>query len=287
MKPFFNDHTSYGAILAMYIPILGGLIWLSFKKSLLNSLFSWGTLIVFLIAILLSYTRAAWLSLAIALLVMAIIILKIRFTTIMAISAILLILIGSYQTEILYRLEQNRTPSSKDFIDHAKSISNIRNDPSNLERLNRWSCAIRMFEERPVWGFGPGTFQFEYGAYQLSYEKTRISTNFGTNGNAHSEYLGPLAESGILGTLSFILIMVFTIITAVRVYSQSKDSKLRIIAVISLMALVTYWVHATLNDFLDTDKASAPYWGFIAILVALDIRNRMKKEEEKVQSLVE
>jgi putative inorganic carbon (hco3(-)) transporter len=279
MKPFFNDHTSYGAILAMYIPILGGLIWLNAKKSVLTSICCWGILIVFTIAVLLSYTRAAWISIGIALLVMAVIILKIRFTTILAISAIFILLVSSYQTEIRHRLEQNRTPSSKDFIDHAKSISNIRNDPSNLERLNRWSCALRMFRERPVWGFGPGTYQFKYGAFQLSYEKTRISTNFGTAGNAHSEYLGPLAESGLLGSLSFIFIIVFTVIAAVRVYNTSDDKKVRTIALISLMSLVTYWVHATLNNFLDTDKASAPYWGFIAIIVALDINTRIKIRE--------
>jgi putative inorganic carbon (HCO3(-)) transporter len=282
MKPFFNDHTSYGAILAMYIPILGGLIILNSKQTILKSLYSWGALVIFIVAVLLSYTRAAWLSVAIALLVMSIIILKIRFTTIFAISAIFIILIYSYQTEILHRLEQNRTPSSKDFLDHAKSISNIRNDPSNLERLNRWSCALRMFKERPVLGFGPGTYQFKYGAYQLSYEKTRISTNFGTNGNAHSEYFGPLAESGILGSLSFILIIILTVITAVKVYNQSKERRIRILVLISLMSLITYWVHASLNNFLDTDKASAPYWGFIAIIVALDIRTRIINTREKL-----
>jgi len=285
MKPFYNDHTSYGAMLAMYIPILGGLIWLYSKKSVIKTIFSIGTLIIFIVAVLLSYTRAAWVSVAVALIVMTIVVLKIRFTTIMVISTIFLILIGVYQTEIMHRLQQNRTPSSKDFIDHARSISNIRNDPSNLERLNRWSCAWRMFEERPVFGFGPGTYQFKYGAYQLSYEKTRISTNFGTAGNAHSEYLGPLAESGVLGTLSFILIIIFAVITAIRVYNQSEDYKIKAISLISLMSLVTYWVHASLNNFLDTDKASAPYWGCIAIIVALDIRNKIKMMIEKPGSL--
>jgi hypothetical protein len=26
-----------------------------------------------------------------------------------------------------------------------------------------------------------------------------------------------------------------------------------------------------LNDFLDTDKASVPFWGFTALLVAIDV----------------
>jgi hypothetical protein len=30
-------------------------------------------------------------------------------------------------------------------------------------------------------------------------------------------------------------------------------------------------VHGLLNNFLDTDKASVPVWGFMAIIVALDI----------------
>lgn len=38
-----------------------------------------------------------------------------------------------------------------------------------------------------------------------------------------------------------------------------------------LLGLVTYFVHGVLNNFLDTDKASVPFWGFIAILVVIDI----------------
>jgi hypothetical protein len=30
-------------------------------------------------------------------------------------------------------------------------------------------------------------------------------------------------------------------------------------------------MHGIMNNFLDTDKASAPFWGFMAVLVVLDI----------------
>ena len=39
----------------------------------------------------------------------------------------------------------------------------------------------------------------------------------------------------------------------------------------AMLGLVTYFSHGFLNNFLDTDKLSVPVWGFIAILVALDI----------------
>ena len=39
------------------------------------------------------------------------------------------------------------------------------------------------------------------------------------------------------------------------------------------LGLVTYFVHGVLNNYLDTDKASAPFWGFLALLVVLDLCN--------------
>jgi putative inorganic carbon (HCO3(-)) transporter len=38
-----------------------------------------------------------------------------------------------------------------------------------------------------------------------------------------------------------------------------------------LLGLITYFIHGAMNNFLDTDKASVPFWGFVAILVALDV----------------
>jgi len=36
-----------------------------------------------------------------------------------------------------------------------------------------------------------------------------------------------------------------------------------------------------MNNFLDTDKASVPFWGFTAMIVALDLfsRENLKKSE--------
>ena len=34
---------------------------------------------------------------------------------------------------------------------------------------------------------------------------------------------------------------------------------------------MTYFVHGVLNNYLDTDKASAPFWGFLAVLVVWDL----------------
>jgi putative inorganic carbon (hco3(-)) transporter len=184
-----------------------------------------------------------------------------------------------YQTEIVMKLEQNRQDASQDFDKHIQSISNISTDASNLERLNRWNAAFRMFAERPVFGWGPGTYSFEYAPFQHAHEKTIISTNMGDKGNAHSEYIGPLSESGVLGVLTFLGIIVCTLSTGFRLYYTLKDNETRKIVLVTLLGFITYIVHGFLNDFLDTDKASVPFWGFIAILVAIDIYHNNPKEE--------
>ena len=39
----------------------------------------------------------------------------------------------------------------------------------------------------------------------------------------------------------------------------------------ALLGLVTYFSHGVLNNFLDTDKLSVPFWGFVAVIVSLDV----------------
>jgi len=279
-SPFYKDHTSYGAALAMYIPFL---ILFSFgrffgRKEKIISMIVLGIL---LIGFVLSYARAAWLSFIVAGIVYGVIKLKIRFKPLFITSASLLVLFLIFQNQIFMNLEQNSEQSSADFRTHISSMSNITSDASNLERINRWSCAIRMFEDKPVFGFGPGTYMFKYAPYQLNENRTIISTNSADGGNAHSEYIGPLAESGVLGMLTFLLIIGTVIYTAVHTYLRLSDRRLKSFVLAALIGLVTYYVHGFLNNFLDTDKLSVPFWGFTAMIVAIDIYSRNQIQAQK------
>ncbi len=204
--------------------------------------------------------------------------------------AILIVGIGGYvlfQDKILMDLERNKVESSTDFTKHIKSISNITSDASNLERINRWNCAIRMFKEKPIFGWGPGTYQFNYAPFQHSDEKTIISTNAGDGGNAHSEYLGSLAESGLLGLVNYALICILIYIAGTRTYHKLKDRKLKMVVAAALCGLVTYFIHGALNNFLDIDKIAVPFWGFAAMIVSIELfvaeRDTENKEEISVQ----
>ena len=68
-----------------------------------------------------------------------------------------------------------------------------------------------------------------------------------------------------------------TLYTGIRVYFTSRKRSIRIFSLAILVGLVSYYLHGLLNNFLDTDKISALFWGYTAMLVAMDIyhRNRL------------
>jgi putative inorganic carbon (HCO3(-)) transporter len=285
MNPFYNDHTSYGAILAMLIPVVIGFV-ADNNRSIWYRLFSFLVLAVLSTAIILSFSRAAWISLLFAAGVFIVVLLRIRFHVLVVAAIIFIVLIFNRIDDITHQMEKNRQESSANLTEHVQSISNITSDDSNKERLNRWSCAWRMFLNKPVFGWGPGTYMFQYAPFQVVREKSLISTNMADKGNAHSEYLGPLSESGLFGMLSFLAIIVATLITGFTTYWKLKESKHRIVLLSAILGLITYYVHGILNNFLDTDKASAPFWGFTAIIVAMNIYSK-RAEKNKTEDLAE
>lgn len=278
MSPFFKDHTIYGAGVALNLFFVIGLYFYK-KQNPLTRLILLAFIIVNLIALFFSYTRAAWLSVVAAGIVYALIHFKVKFKYLAVIGITSIILIAVNWVPITMAFAKNKQEhTTEDFGERLQSATNVTTDASNLERINRWTAAWKMFLEKPITGYGPGTYAFEYAPFQEPENLTIISTNFGNMGNAHSEYLGPLAETGIFGSLSVLLIVIAIFYTGIRLYHKipPEDREVKILLLCGLLALVTYFVHGVLNNYLDTDKASIPVWGVCAIIVALEIRFQKK-----------
>ncbi len=276
MQPFFNDHTAYGAVLAMIFPVIFGM---AFRSTLgrFTRIYLFIASMLLLLGIFLSFSRATWLSLILALAFYLVLEFKIKFRWIFLSVIFIAGLFFLNYNSIMMRLEKNRQDSSAHFVEHVQSISNIKTDASNLERINRWKAAMRMFEEYPFFGTGPGTYQFLYAPYQKAKDRTIISTNAGNMGNAHSEYITPLVERGVFGLVFFLCIIISVYITGIKTYKRIKDKELKMIIAVILTGMFSYLMHGFMNNFLDTEKASVIFWGFIAIIVKLSIDS--KKEE--------
>ncbi|TFH33462.1 MAG: O-antigen ligase family protein, partial [Bacteroidia bacterium] len=275
MWPFFNDHTSFGATIAFLLPFT---FYLMVMASRPWKRIAWVLVIGVLSAgLLFSYSRAAWLSTLPALVLAILLLLRVPWKVIIPSLAGVAVIVLLTWSSLAGYIQENRQDSSADLASHIRSAANITTDASNLERINRWKAATRMIPERPFFGWGPGTYQFYYAPYQNYSERTVISTNFGDRGNAHSEYIGAAVDSGIPGALVYLLLVIVALVKGIGLANFSTDRRDRLLVIAIVAGLVTYMLHGFLNNFLDTDKISAPFWISMAVLVSLDRKLRREK----------
>lgn len=244
--PFFPDHTLYSAVLVMLLPNL----LLRFRR------FFAGVLIVlFLTGLVFAGCRAAWLSLLLAGMLVLPLVYRKKWKWWLLPAVMLLVGVVSMKTLL---------------------ADKIGKDISSLERLNRYSSARRMSEQRPVTGFGPGTFQFQYLAFQRPEEMTRISITdpvrdlrpdqFGRGGGAHSEYFQALAENGWPGLLFWLLLAGSAVFTGIKAYLSSQTKENQWIILAALFSLLTFFIHTFFNNFLHDGRIALLFWGQLAWL---------------------
>ena len=274
MSPFYKDHTIYGAAVALVVPF-PIMLFLMKKQTPLYSFILGVLFLIILLGLYFSYTRAAWLSVLGAFSILLLVLFKVRFNYVLLVGVLALSVLFWKQDAIQMELARNKTEHTTEaFDERLQSAANVTTDASNLERINRWSCAIEMFKDRPVFGFGPGTYAFEYARFQEPENLTIISTNFGDMGNAHSEYLSALSETGLLGFILFVLFIASVFYYLITFIQKARilNNTYFIIGCGMLFSISTYFIHAFLNNFLDTDKAAVPIFGMIAILFTLNNR---------------
>lgn len=275
--PFFTDHTVYGACLAFLLPML--LILVFSKRTFglrgIHHFFLVLLTSLLVIAEVLSFSRAAWVSLVVAGAFGILLLMKVKLRTIILSLCLLGGITYAYSDEIYHEISKNDAISTRgDFKEHLISVTNVQSDASNTERINRWLCAWRMAVDKPITGYGPGMYQFEYGKFQERGHMTRISTFSGNKGHAHSEYFTPLSETGFPGFILFIVIVFSVIGYGMRVIYREKDKRNKLLLYGTVLGLITFYVHGIFNAFLDTDKMAVLVFGSIAIIAAADLRQR-------------
>jgi O-antigen ligase len=280
--PFYNDHTIYGAVLVFFIPFL---IYMSFQPKV-NAYIKIGFILLlalFCIAAFFSFSRAALASLLLSGIIFLIIKFKVKLIYFIICVVLFLSSILVFQNSILDYLDRSKYVSQKNDLGmHFKSVANVKTDVSNTERINRWICAWKMFQEKPFFGYGPGTYQFFYGQFQSRKNMSTISTFQGDKGHAHSEYLGYLSETGLFGFLNFLLLIGVIISTALRVIYQTKNNDIKNICMVVFLGLITFFIHGVFNGFIETDKMAMPVFVSIAAIVSLDLADRKANKENDV-----
>ena len=252
-RPFFPEHNTYGAFLAMIFPL--GLVRTLESRGRERLIYG-GAVLAMGLGLLLSYTRAALLSLAIVIPIM-LTLWALRRGTLKPLLWLGLVAVimatPLLATGIATRLERHMATTVQ-----AENVS-------NLERINRWMAAAEMVRAKPLIGVGYNAFSREYQAYrrkkiftELVYKKI----------DTHSEPLRLLAETGVLGFGAAVWFLGAVVRLGFRSFRdpnrEASDLGLALVA-----GLGTILVHGFFNSYGSTDKVVIPFWTLIGGIAAL------------------
>lgn len=107
----------------------------------------------------------------------------------------------------------NRNPEQVEFSFEAKQKVAAQNVDL---RLDAWSAALRMTEDHPILGVGPGNFQFLYG------EVTDRPPGSESLGVVHNAYLDVGAELGVVAIALFLAYLAIAFSRATEAHRQGK-----------------------------------------------------------------
>ncbi|MCB0692258.1 MAG: O-antigen ligase family protein [Saprospiraceae bacterium] len=273
MKPFFRNHVSYAAIAVLVLPFVWAMFRISTNK--MGKLVYGFLILLYILAISLSYTRAAMGSIVLA--VAAYYIFQWKLIKQAIIASVMVVMIGGlflYNNNAWLDLAPNfeKTISHDEFGNLISATYKLE-DISSMERIHRWVAGVAMVEDKPIFGFGPSTFYSFYKPYTLTSFQTYVSDNPEHSG-IHNYYLMVLVEQGIFGFLIFISLVITTLLYGEKVYHLTKSLRDKTLVMASLLCVIIVLILNTMNDLLEVDKVGFIFFFCLSLLVYFGRKTR-------------
>ncbi len=274
MRPFFRNHVLYAAIMAIFLPyIILATSW--YRKKPFFYLFMVSSVLFFLMAIYLSYTRTAYVSLIIAF--GSYFVIRLKLLKIASFVSIIILFVAIFSV-----VKENRymeyAPDFEKAITHKQfddlvSATAKGEDVSTMERVYRWVAGMQMSKKELFTGHGPGNFYNFYKRNAVTAFETYVSDNPDKSG-IHCYYLMVMTDQGIPGALIFLFFTFFVLIKGEAIYHQTENKERRKTIMAILLSMIIIDAFLLINDMVETDKVGAFFFMNIALLVNMDLLNK-------------
>jgi hypothetical protein len=130
----------------------------------------------------------------------------------------------------------NRTPVAATTADPAARLTNL-----NGSRKRLWAAALDAFDQQPVHGIGPGTYEFWWGQDPNYNHYAR---------DAHSLYFETLGELGIVGLALLVLAIGSALWAALAASRRRSMSRTESAAATAAAAALAVWVTFAFYDWM-------------------------------------
>ena len=278
--PFYRNHVNYACLLAISVPYFYWFMMMTsstIKRRILQGLF-----LVLLVALYLTYTRAA-IGATVACPIFYIIIKK-RLVIpglIVGLVAVVIMSMSVIQKYKYLAYAPNYATTIQHFnFDDVLSATYQLEDLSTMERLYRWVAGYNMIKERPMLGFGPSNFYESYRPYTVESFTTYVSDNPERSG-IHNYYLMLVVEQGFPGLLIFIALIFYAFFIGERLYHRLEDPFERRLILAALGSICITLIISLMNDMLETDKVGTLFLFSLALIVRGSIIASRQESEIK------
>jgi putative inorganic carbon (HCO3(-)) transporter len=269
----FTSYAHYGSFVAVLFLIF--VARAIYDKGSYDRIMWLGLTVFYGIAICLCFSRGVWLAF-----IIAIAFLLIQRSDGIRSKKMLIMGAGVIFFVILLSIPQ----ISHTIMDRASTIINL-NYGTNRERLLRWGTAIAMFERNPILGAGYGSFAFSY-----INDPAILGSKSKYGMGAHSEYLQVLSETGLVGFIGWMWIIIsfflygFRLLNKLNSEKSENDSKTgrmlwRSLSIGVMSAELALLIHFLVNNLVQSYIVGVPFWVLMGILPA--IGNIAEKELSK------
>jgi O-antigen ligase len=273
----FGQPNPFGGFMGITIPLTAAMLvanlsiiknYLAFKYKplkvvILSTLLITLALVLMLTAIVMSWSRGAWLGILIAFAMMAIAAPRNVWKGV-GLGALMLGLVGLlWISDLIPASVAERVSSSADEFFSIQDVRGIQINPTNyavVERLAHWQAALNMSRANPWLGVG-------FGNYEGEYQNFRLINWLEPLGHAHNYYLNILAELGLIGLLVYskVWFILFTKSWQARLH---PDPLARAIA-IGILGTWTYFSVHSLFDNLYVNNLFLHIGVLIGVLVVV------------------
>ena len=269
--------------LALIFPIAFSFFLMESKVR--NKIFYKIVLLVIYAGIIICHTRAIWIALFFSLLLFGFFLYHYKINKILRNNKKWLVILFSFflLITIIYSTDNPINRSSITAAERAISTFDIQGT-SLRSRLLIWQSTMNMITDKPLFGSGLGTFPLYYLNYQADFlQKNPNYLNFaGKAGEAHNEYLQIWAEMGIIGLLSFLLIIIIFYRTNLDLIKKIKTIEGKIIIIGLISGVTVTLVHSIFSFPFHIPAVGAAFWFIIGITIASENIFCNKSKEIKI-----
>jgi O-antigen ligase len=156
----------------------------------------------------------------------------------------------------------------------AETLRTVDTDRNVQWRLGMWSKAIRMTRDRPIFGWGIGTFPVQQALYfhpdvPTRSQKSILEGRASLSENAHNTYGQIAAELGIPGLALYLGVLLAFLATAARAVPRVRKGMRRLVLIGTIGAIVAQMVAAVGSPAWEFPEVSLFFWLILGLGMAL------------------